>query len=181
MKKQLVATVVGGLILFVWQFLSWAILQVHQSEFKYTPNQDPILEVLSQYLTEEGSYMIPGVPPGSSQSDEQALMEAHAGKPWAQVTYHRSFNTAMGTSMVRGLAVDLLAAWLLVWLLLKFERVNLVTALQASLVVGVIGYLTIPYLNSVWFETNSLGHLVDAIVQWGLVGLWLGWWLPRQG
>jgi len=46
--------------------------------------------------------------------------------------------------------------------------------------VGLIGYLTIPYLNSIWFETNSIGHLIDAFVSWGLVGIWLGWWLPRR-
>jgi len=27
MKKQLIATVVAGIILFVWQFLSWAALK----------------------------------------------------------------------------------------------------------------------------------------------------------
>ena len=83
-------------------------------------------------------------------------------------------------NMFRGFIVDLLAAWLLVWLLLRFETLNLTTAVQASVFVGIIGYLTIPYLNSIWFETDSLGHLVDAVVSWALVGIWLGWWLPRR-
>jgi hypothetical protein len=53
-------------------------------------------------------------------------------------------------------------------------------AFQACVAVGIIGYLTIPYLNSVWFEGSSMGYLVDALVQWGLVGAWLGWWLPKK-
>jgi hypothetical protein len=32
----------------------------------------------------------------------------------------------------------------------------------------------------VWMETDSTGYLVDTIAQWGLVGVWLGWWLNRK-
>lgn len=180
MKKQLIATIVGGLILFVWQFLSWTMLQVHKSEFGHTPNQDKILEFLSQNLSDEGSYMLPMPPPGTPMDQEQKFMESYVGKPWAHIAYHKSMSMEMGTSMARGFAVDLLAAWLLVWLLLHFQQLNMRTTLQASIAVGIIGYLTIPYLNSVWFETSSIGYLIDAIVCWGLVGLWLGWWLPRR-
>jgi hypothetical protein len=180
MKKQLVGTLVAGLILFVWQFLSWSVLSTHKSAFGYTPNQDKIMEALNQNLSEEGTYMIPGVAPGSSQEQEMAAMESGIGKPWASISYHKSFSVNMGMNMFRGLVVDLLAAFLLIWLLLKSNNLNLSTALQASVAVGLIGYLTIPYLDSIWFETNSLGHLVDAVASWGLVGLWLGWWLPRR-
>jgi len=180
MKKQLIATLVGAIILFVWQFLSWALLPIHQSEYGYTPNQDKIMEVLNQNLTEKGTYFMPGVPPGTPHAEAEAAMAGNIGKPWASISYHKSFSVDMGMNMVRGFAVDLLAAWLLVWLLLRFETLNLTTAVQASVFVGIIGYLTIPYLNSIWFETNSLGHLVDAVVSWALVGVWLGWWLTRR-
>jgi hypothetical protein len=30
MTKQIIGTVVGALILFIWQFLSWSLLPVHQ-------------------------------------------------------------------------------------------------------------------------------------------------------
>lgn len=43
----------------------------------------------------------------------------------------------MGMNMVRGFVVDLLAAWLLTWLLLKFGSINLSTAVQASVAVGI--------------------------------------------
>lgn len=179
MKKQLIATLVGGVILFVWQFLSWTMLNIHGSEMKYTANQDKILENLTQNL-EEGSYFLPGVPPGSSSAEQQAYMENSAGKPWAIVSYHSAMNTNMGMNMFRAFAVDLVAVFLLAWLLLKFVKLDLKTAVLASLAVGGIGYLTIPYLNSIWFESNSIGYVIDVVAQWGLVGAWLGWWLPRE-
>ncbi len=180
MKKQLIATLVGGIILFIWQFLSWAAIPIHKSEYGYTANQDKIMEALNQNLTEEGTYMLPGVPPGASQEQSEASMQSSIGKPWASITYHKAMNVNMGMNMFRGLVIDLLAAFLLTSVLLKFETINMRTALQASVFIGIIGYLTIPYLYSIWFETNSIGHLIDAFGQWALVGLWLGWWLPRR-
>jgi hypothetical protein len=179
MTKQVIAVLVSAIILFLWQFLSWSVLGVHQSEFKYTPNEEKILEFLAETLGEEGTYMLPGVPPGTSMEQEQALMQAHEGKPWAHISYHQSMSMAMGMNLVRGFAADLFAAFLLVWLLLKFEDRKLSTILTASIAVGLTGFLTISYLNSIWFETSSLGYLIDTVVQWGVVGLWLGWWLPR--
>lgn len=179
MKKQLLAALVGGLILFVWQFLSWGMMLVHADAFRYTPNQDSLLAALEQHLGEEGNYMLPNVAPETPPEDHQRLMEGYIGKPWATISYHKSMDMSMGMNMFRGFAIDLIAVFLLTWLLLKFAQLNFSTCLKASLAVGFIGYLTINYLNSIWFESGSIGHLIDAVVQWGLVGAWLGWWLNR--
>ena len=179
MKKQLIATLVGGILLFVWQFLSWTLLNVHGAEFTYTANQDRIMEVLTQNL-EEGQYMLPTAPPNSTPEQQQAIMESSTGKPWATLTYHKSMSTDMGMNMLRGIAIDLLSVFLLVWLLLQSANLQFKSALLSSLAVGVIGYLTIPYLNTIWFEESSIGYLIDAVAQWGLVGVWLGWWLTKK-
>jgi hypothetical protein len=179
MKKQLIATLVGAIIVFIWQFLSWTTLNVHGSEYKYTANQDKIIEALTQNL-EEGSYMLPQYAPGSTPEQQKAFMESSAGKPWATVSYHKSFDGSMGMNMFRGFVVDLVAVFLLVWLLLKFANLDFKTTLLASWAVGAIGYLTIPYLNSIWFETNTMGYVIDLVAQWGLVGAWLGWWLTKR-
>ena len=179
MKKQLIATIVGGIILFVWQFLSWSLLNIHAAEYQYTPNQDKIIEFLSQNLNADGGYMIPQAAPGSTDEERQAVMENAMGKPWATINYHKSMDMSMSMNMIRGFAVDLVAAFLLVWLLLRFAHLDFKTTFMAALAVGFTGYLTIPYLNSVWFEASSIGSLIDTVAQWGLLGVWLGWWLNR--
>lgn len=180
MKKQIIATLVAGVLIFLWQFLSWSLVGVHADDMKYTASQDTLLSVLSQHLSEGGTYFLPTVPPGSSSQESQAAMQAAEGKPWATISYHAAMRTGMGMNMVRGLVIDLLSAWLLIWLLLKIPNLTLTTALGASLAVGTIAYLTIPYLNSIWFENNTMGYLIDLVVMWGAVGLWLGWYLPRK-
>ena len=179
MNKQLVGTLVGGIILFFWQFLSWAMLNIHGAETQYTPKQDQILEALAKIELDEGSYLLPNVPPDQLDQQEE-LMKPYLGKPWAQITYHKSFDMNMGMNMLRAFVIDLLAAFLLVWLLMKFREKDMMTCVLASLAIGAIGYLTIPYLNTIWFKTSSMGYLVDTVVQWGLVGAWLGWWLNRK-
>jgi hypothetical protein len=179
MKKQLVPTLVAGIILFIWQFLSWAQLNVHGSEMQYTDKQDAIMEVLSQNL-QPGNYVLPQPAPGTSKEQQEEFMKNSTGKPWATVSFHASYNANMGMNMFRGFVVDLISAFLLVWLLLKMQNLDFKTALLSSLAVGFISYLTIPYLSSVWFEVGSMGYLIDTIAQWGLVGLWLGWWLTRR-
>ena len=82
--------------------------------------------------------------------------------------------------MIRGFLLDLFSAFLLVWVLMKFRENDFMTSVFTSLAIGTIGYLTIPYLHQVWMETDSTGYLVDTIAQWGLVGVWLGWWLNRK-
>lgn len=180
MKKQLIATLVAGILLFVWQFLSWSMLNVHGNEMMYTENQDAILQSLGQHNLKDGTYMLPMPAPNSTPEQQQAYMESSAGKPWATVSYHASFDTNMGMSMFRGFIVDLLAAFLLIWILVRITNLDFKTALLSSWAVGAIGYLTIPYLNAVWFDTNTMGYLVDVVVGWGLVGAWLGWFLPRK-
>ncbi len=180
MSKQIIACVVGALILFIWQFLSWGILPVHKSEFGYTANQEQIMTCLSQNLTEAGTYMIPGPPPGTSHDEAQKEMEKYSGKPWATIQYHSSLDMSMGMNMFRGFAVDIITLLLLIWLFGKFSSFNLQTSVTICIAIGLIAYLTIPYTNSIWFETKTIGYLVDAIVPWAAIGAWLGWYLNRS-
>lgn len=179
MKKRLIAALVSGILLFAWQFLSWALVGIHQAEMKYAPNQEAVLQALGANL-EPGHYFMPQPAPGASPEEMQAFQSQASGKPWARVSYHASMNTNMAPNMLRGFVSDLLSAILIIWLLGKIPELNLQTAVLASLFVGLIGYLTIAYLNSIWFETPSLGYLIDSVIQWGLVGLWLGWYLPAR-
>ncbi|MBK8501934.1 MAG: hypothetical protein IPL46_06855 [Saprospiraceae bacterium] len=179
MKKILIGALVGGIILFLWQFLSWTMLGIHTSGMAYIPSQDAILECLSANISEDGFYFLPTAAPGTSSADAQAIMEQSVGKPWAQVFYHKAMNYNMGMNMFRALVADILAGFLLCWVLLKFAHLDLKTCVLASLAIGLTGYLSISYLNGVWFELKTMPDLIDVLVSWSLVGVWLGWWLNK--
>ena len=179
MKKLIIGALVGGLLLFIWQFLSWTKLNVHRAEFGYTANQDAVIAALNENL-EEGTYMIPGMAPGATKEEQTAAHESAIGKPWALINYHNSYDTNMTMNMIRGFLVNVLAAFLLCWIFLNFRELSMKTAVLSAMAVGVIGYLVISYIDSIWFGGSSIGDLIDAIAQWGLCGAWLGWWLNRE-
>ena len=179
MSRLLIGSVVGGLIVFLWQFMSWSMLNVHKAEFNYTENQEAIMTALSENLSADGSYMIPMPSPDASKEEATAMQEEAVGKPWAVVQYHQAWATNMGANMARGFVVDVVAVFLLCWVLMHFRELDMKTAVLSSMAVGVIGYLTISYTTGIWFELRTIGYLIDNIVQWALCGAWLGWWLKR--
>lgn len=180
MNKLIIGGIVGGVMIFIWQFLSWGPLNLHKSQQRYTPKQDTILAFLNEQFSEDGFYYMPGLPEGASGDEYQKAMELNVGKPWAQIYYHKAWNTNMGMNMARGLMVNIVAALLLCWILLKIPENNFLNTLLIAFCVGMMSYLTTSYTSSIWFETPSMPDLLDAIMSWGLCGAWLGWWLNRN-
>jgi hypothetical protein len=66
MKKLLIGSLIGGIIIFIYQTLSWTVLNLHAANQQYTPKQDTIMAFMNQQFTEDGSYEIPFYPPGTS-------------------------------------------------------------------------------------------------------------------
>lgn len=178
MKKLLIGAIVGGVLLFFWQFLSFTILDLHRPMQEYTPKQAEILKYLSENL-EEGNYYLPTLPAGTSWEENKKMMNESMGKPWAQVFYHKEMTTDMTANMLRGLFVAILAVLAVAWVLLKISNNNLITSVLSCIAIGLASYLTTSYATGIWYETVTLPDLIDAILGWGIVGAWLGWWLNR--
>jgi len=180
MNKLIIGALVGGIILFFWQFLSWTVLNLHAGNQQYTAKQDSVLAYLSTQFDEDGFYFMPNVPPGTSPEESQAAMEKGMGKPWAQVYYHKSMNTNMTSNMIRGLLTDIIAVLLLCWVLLHYKDNSFKHSILVCLSIGIIGWLVNNYTTSIWYELPAMPDLIDSIVGFGLVGVWLGWYLNRK-
>ncbi len=183
MKKTIIGAIVGGIIFFVWQFLSWGALNLHEAQQQYTPKQDSVLAYLGTQFSTDGAYMMPTIAPGTSGDEMEKQMKAMEGKPWAQVVYHKSMPgmSKMFMNMGRSLVVDIIVVWLLCWLLVKIPAPSFGTIFLGTIGTGIIVFLNAPYTLHIWYGSFDLtAHLVDALVSWGVTGLWLGWWLRRK-
>lgn len=181
MKKLIIGSLVGGIIIFFWQFLSWTVLNLHGNAHQYTPKQDAILQALSTQLDKDGGYIMPSLPPGSTSEQHEALMESAKGKPWAVVTYHQAQTANMGMNMLRGLIVDILMVAFLCTIISRMNALNFTAILISSLFVGMIVFLNVPYTYHIWFQTfDLLAYFIDMLVGWGLCGIWLGWYYGRK-
>ncbi len=181
MKKLIIGALVAAVILQIWQTVSWTAANVHGAETQFTEHQTKIIASMTDNNLKEGQYYVAGVPEGTTEEQMMAPDgELLNGKPWATINYHPAFEVNMGLNMLRGFIVNFLSGFFLCWILLKFAELNFTTALMSALAVGFIGYFTIVYMNHIWFEGSTIGYLIDTVVSWGLVGAWLGWYLPGR-
>jgi hypothetical protein len=182
MKKWIIGSLVGAILVFAWQFFSWNMLGVHNGSEKYTPAQDSIISVLSSTLTEEGMYLVPTSPPGTSMDDKTKMMKERVGKPYASIMYVKSFSNGMTTPIIRGFLTDLLLVVLMISIMVRGGLPSFTGIFTGCIAVGLFAFLWIPFMELNWFQGTWAaikGDLIDAIVAWGLCGLWLGWWLRR--
>lgn len=178
MKKIVIGALVGAIILFIYQFVSWNASGLHQNEQLYTPKQDAIMQFLQTQDLPEGGYLLPNLTPGTTMAEAQKAEAAWSGKPWYHLQYHKAMNTNMGLNIVRSLVVDFIVVALLAWLLLQLRRRSLANAVKAAVAVGVISFLVEPYTYYIWYSGFDIwGSLADGIIPWLLIGSWLGWYL----
>jgi len=183
MKKWLIGSLVGAILVFLWQFLSWTILPIHSGEAKYTPAQNELLTTISNSIKEDGTYMLPTYPPGATMEEQQKAMSEMPGKPWATIIYRSSYNGDMVMPLVRGFLIDLVLVFILIYVLTRGGIPTSMRVFAGSVAVGLFTFLAGPYTMHNWFQTTTAaytGHFIDAFVAWGLCGLWLGWWLNRK-
>ena len=119
MKKLIVGALVGGLIMFICQTLSWAMLNLHHASQEYTPKQDSIMAYLNTQFSEDGSYLMPNYPKNTSREEMEKSMDANKGKPWAQIQFHKSLDTNMGANILKGFIVDIIILAFMCWILMK--------------------------------------------------------------
>jgi hypothetical protein len=183
MKKAIIGAIVGALIIFIWQFLSFALINFHKPAQEYTDKQDAIMSFLASQELKNGGYFMPNVPSTASNNEAQVVMKKFDGKPWARIEYHNVAENSMNAmimNMVRVLLVNFVIVLLFSWLVSKMAAPSFQTILTTALAVGIIAFLNEPYTGFIWYKTFDIwAYLVDAIVAWGLTGLWLAWWLRR--
>jgi hypothetical protein len=181
MKKLLVGALVGGILVFAWQTLSWTVLKLHSKEMMQAKNQDSIITYLSSQLTEDGQYYIPRENDNASSEEMHAYQEKMTGKPWASVSFHKAFKMDMTMGMIRGILSTIISVFFVCWILMKQSPSSFLTTFISTVLIGVCGYLFIPYAGHIWMQFyGTMQNLVDVLISWGLCGLWLGWWLNRK-
>jgi len=183
MRKVLLGALVGGIILFGWQAISWTGLGIHDDAYKFSPAQDSIINYLQNNLSGPGQYLIPRTYDGASQAETESFQRKLEGKPWAVITYHDYYENDMLSPVVRGLLISIFTCLLVNIVLYQFGRKKFVPVFYSTVCIGMVSFLFVWYNGHNWFSTPwsvLTGELVDAIVGWSLCGAWLGLWYGRK-
>ena len=85
-------------------------------------------------------------------------------------------------NVIIGFLVDVILVVLVISILTRGGLPGFIGIFTGAIAIGVFSFLWGPYMMRNWFQvswSSIQGHLFDAIVAWGLCGLWLAWWLRR--
>ena len=193
MKKILIGSLVGGIILFLWSFLAWTMLPLHVHTFKYTPAQDSILKVLADSKLGTGVYAMPmadnrNVSSGMDskyRQEGEAVMKANAGKPAATIYYKKGGFNMGAMTIVRGFLYNFLAVLAACILLAPaFATMNsFFGRWWLTLVAGLLICATGPLIYHNWMgfpRGFAMDMIVDTFLNWGITGLWLAYYFGRK-
>jgi hypothetical protein len=183
MKKIIIGSIVGGILLFAWLSLSWMVFGFHDKAYRYTPAQDSLVNIISADLQEEGQYVMPNVPPNALHKEMEDMMSKNDGKPWVVINYHKAHSYDMVMPMIRGFLICLVSVWLCCLVIARLDKKSFNRILAAALIFGAICFLYKSYMGHNWMDTSwdiLTGELIDDIAGWGLAGTWLGWWYSRE-
>jgi len=180
MGKTILTTLVGGILLFSWQSLSWTMFNIHESQASYTPEQDRLLRAIENVKIPEGEYALPTFKPDASVDERNAYMEKYVGKPWAVLRYKKELKNTMPLNMVRSVVINILIVFFLCLFIGMIRQQSFMNIFLVCLGFGLLSYLTNSYLYSVWFGNDTIPDLIDAGVQFSILGLWLGFMYGRK-
>lgn len=183
MKKLIIGSLVGAVLLFSWQSLSWTALHIHDDAYLYSSNQDSILASLSRQLPAEGQYVIPRLPPDASSEAMEKMGEQMKGKPWAVVTYHAAYKNDMTSSLIRGFLIGLVCVIIVCGVIEKLSNKSFTHIFSTVISFAIICFLYVWYHQHNWFDipwTVLKGEMIDLFAGWGLCAAWLGWWYSKK-
>ena len=153
-KRILIATIAGGLILFVWGFVAWMVLPMHMSSIHSLTNEPQVVSALRGATTVPGVYFF---------SSGLLIYTPGIGM------------TPSAAQLVRSLIFDLLSALAVAWLLSRTAAMSFAQrVLFVAIAGGVMASLIVDMNNWNWFSFPAdftIGTILDHLVGWVLAGL----------
>lgn len=164
MKRNILAVVLCGLILFIWGFISWAILPWHDMVANQFTDESAVSQVLKENAPAAGIYYLPFSEENHNPGEAAGFMNILPD----------GFDMDMGRLMATAMLGQLAAALLMLVLLNHTSGLNYLQRVTFVALVGLtIGFVShFPYWN--WFGFSSAYVLViilDSLLAWCLAGL----------
>lgn len=184
MKKIAIGGLVAGFIYFAFQSIMW-MGGFHNDFSQYTSNSKAILDVLDQNLAGDGLYMIPCADPNSpmKEKDEEALMTANLGKPWAMIFYHQRMDGMSASYLLLGLLYALLSGFLVAFVLSfgAFEKYSMRFAVSICFALFALFQGILDDMNWFSFPWHYIkAEMIDLLLGWTLSSFWLAWYFSKS-
>lgn len=160
--------VIGGIILFLWSFLSWTILPWHHTTTHQFINESQVATVLKDNAHKKGIYLIPF-------ADTQKVDGITSA--FVSIIPSTSINDM---NMVRKSIIDIICNTILMMIasIYLYRSTNIILHMSIlGLLIGLGGHL--PLWN--WFSFDIkfvMGMIADSTIAWALSGVVIAKFIP---
>jgi hypothetical protein len=185
MKKILVPGIVGGIVYFLWSFISHMATPIGQMGIKTVDtNEDAVISSLKTNMQQPGFYMLPGAGMlGNPTAEQTAAVEAkYAAGPTAVVVYNPTGSPMMsGGQLGRQFLFTLISA-LIAAFIVSATAASLTTRAVMVALMGAFSWLMISLPQWNWYRFPAafvIGVGIDNIVGWLIAGFAIAWMIGR--
>ena len=173
LKRLLLGTVLGGVVVYAWGSISWMALPWHQATFQAFTNEEVVSTVLQLAAPASGVYLLPKM--GASASEQQLAHERMKQGP-VMLAAIRAHGADPNDPMfyVKGLGLELVGACLMTWLLLSLPGLSYGARVRTVTVVAFIAGVLIRLQDWHWWGFSArytLVAILDLVIGWFLAGL----------
>lgn len=180
LKSLILGTILGGLTAFIWSTVSWEMLGWHEKTMLSFRNDDEVSAVIGSHSLQDGTYMLPGLPPTAGMTAEQkksaeAVLTAKMQTgPIMVAAVRRNGFGSFGAAMAVQLLGLMAAAFLLTWLLLQTSALTYARRVAFLAVAGLAASVITDLPNWNWWGFSgayTAVNLADTTLTWLLAGL----------
>jgi hypothetical protein len=173
MKKIVLLSGLAGIVLFVWGFVSWALLPWHNLAANQFTNEAAVSQVLKENAPQAGVYYLP-----FSEKDHGPGKVGAFANVLPQGT-----DMNLGRQMGIGLLTQIIAAFLVLVLLGQTKDLTYWGKVGFFALTGlIIGFVShAPYWNWFGFPATYVGvTIADSVIGWTLAGFTVARFAPDK-
>lgn len=164
MKKILLLSVVAGVVMFFWGFISWAVLPWHMAAANKFTDEAAVAQVLKENAPQKGVYYLPFSEKDHGPDQVGAFVNVSPD----------GTDMNMGKMMGISMATQIISAFLVLCLLYLTCGLSYLSKVGFFALVGLtIGFVShAPYWN--WFSFSTpyvVTMMLDILIAWILAGL----------
>jgi len=182
MNKLIVPSLLTAVVVFIWMFISWAVIGWHNIDLNTLPNGESLTEQMSQNITEPGIYLYPGQPEDESDEGMKAWTERYKAGPNVNfMVYNPAGADPMDPmQFIKSFIINFIAAFIAGVLLMMTlaQNPSFWRRVIFVMMLGMFAAFVGPFVEWNWWSYPTGYSMVvaaDLCVTWFIAGLVLAW------
>jgi hypothetical protein len=177
MKQLLLGALIGGIILFVWGWLSWSVFPIHTASIKSIENEEAVISSMHVNMTQKGVYVFPGMPTTQDQTAMDEWAQKYQQGPVGMIIYDPDGSEPMMASqMIVGIILSIVSSFIAAWFLSRSTAISSSYFARVAYIgmLGIFVSLVVHVVNWNWMGyplDYTISWIMDAVIGWTLAGL----------